>query len=69
MGFDYDIRKDIYQSIGQMNLKNLQRFHKNSIQNRNYSILVIGKEQNIDFNTLKSYGKLKTLTLEDIFNY
>jgi len=57
-GIDYDIRKDIYES-----------FFNEHIKGKNYDILVIGNKSRIDFNLLRSYGQVKELSLEEVFNY
>ena len=32
-------------------------------------MLVLGKKENLDMETLRKYGTVKELTLEDIFSY
>lgn len=66
---DYDIRKDIYSSIDQINMCDLQKFHKLNISNKNRSILVLGSLENIDLSILKQYGRVKYLSLKEIFGY
>ncbi|MFN3940944.1 MAG: M16 family metallopeptidase, partial [Chitinophagales bacterium] len=68
-GIDYDIRKDIYNQVQQMNLDDMEKFFNTHIADRNYTILVMGDRNKIDINFLKSLGEFKELTLEEIFGY
>ncbi len=68
-GIDYDIRKDIYAKIQNMSIDDFKGFFNNHISGKNYTFMVMGDRDNIDFNTLASIGKVKELTLEELFNY
>ena len=68
-GIDYDIRKDIYEQVQNFTLNDIGGFFDNHIKDKNYDILIVGNKNKIDFNLLKSYGKVHELTLEQVFNY
>lgn len=68
-GLDRDLRKDIYDAIPDMTMEDLKAFHKKYIQNGNYNIMVIGKKEGLDMASLKTYGPVTMLTLEDVFGY
>ncbi|HLF34508.1 MAG TPA: hypothetical protein VI583_09730, partial [Cyclobacteriaceae bacterium] len=67
-GITYDIRKDIYEKINDFTMEDLKVF-LNKYQGDNYTILVIGNRNAVDFNVLKKMGSYKEVTLEEIFNY
>ncbi|MEE2700384.1 MAG: insulinase family protein [Bacteroidota bacterium] len=69
MGIDYDIRKDVYAAIPDFKMEDLTDFHNEFIRNENYTIMVLGKKENLDLEVLKQFGKLKHLTLKDVFGY
>jgi len=69
MNRDYDINRDIYSSLEQMDMKELKLFFDNNIKGRNYTFCVIGNQNLVDHNKLKDIGQYQELTLEEIFGY
>jgi len=69
LGNDYDIRKDIYARVPMITFEELKSFEENHIKDKKYTILVIGKKENLDIKTLGKYGSVKFLELEEIFGY
>ncbi len=69
LGITHDIRKDIYTQTSGFNLDDIAEFHKQRIANRKYSIMVLGKLENLDMQTLEEYGKVTVLSLDEIFGY
>jgi predicted Zn-dependent peptidase len=67
-GITYDNRKDIYEEVKNFKMEDLREFlddHKTG----NFTMLVIGKKDEVDTNVLNKLGDYKELTLEEIFNY
>ncbi|MDQ3192932.1 MAG: insulinase family protein [Bacteroidota bacterium] len=69
LGLDYDIRKDIYNKTKTITLDDIEKFQKEQIKDKKYTLLVLGNKENLDIPTLEKYGKVKFLTLEEIFGY
>ena len=69
LDIDYDIRKPVYESIQTMELNDLQKYFDEHIKPANYSVLVIGKKDQIDFKYLNKIATVKELPLEEIFGY
>ena len=69
MGFQEDIRKNIFNEVRQMEFPVLQAFQEKYLKDRNYHILVLGKKDELDIDTLEKYGEIHYLTLEEIFGY
>ncbi|NVO01754.1 MAG: insulinase family protein [Bacteroidetes bacterium] len=69
LGLNYDIRKDIFNKIPNMQFSDLKTFQEKYLKNKKYSVLVLGNKKNLDIKTLEKYGKINYLTLEDIFGY
>ena len=69
MGLDHDIRKDVYEKIPSIGINEITAFQKNFVKGKPYTILVLGDDKMLDMNTLKKYGKVKTLSLTEVFGY
>lgn len=69
LGLDYDIRKDIYKNVVNLTFPEIKKFELDHLKNQKYTVLVIGKKENLDLKTLEKYGKLNFLTLQDVFGY
>ncbi|MCX8065179.1 MAG: insulinase family protein [Candidatus Hydrogenedentes bacterium] len=66
-GIDGDPRKDWYERIKQLELKDVIEFHKNKLQPKGYLISIMGPLQKIDMGELEKFGKILQLTVDDIF--
>lgn len=69
MGHDYDMRKDVFAQIPEMSFEDLKAFQEKYLKDQNYHILVLGKNDELDMETLEQYGEVQFLTLEEIFGY
>jgi predicted Zn-dependent peptidase len=69
LGLDHDIRRDIFSKVPDMSFEELKAFEEQHVKNKKYTILVIGKKEDLNINTLQKYGKVSFLTLEDVFGY
>ena len=69
LGLEKDIREDIYKEISTMTLDDVKAFQKNYVKDNHYTILVLGDKDKLDISTLEKYGKVKYLTLKEIFGY
>jgi predicted Zn-dependent peptidase len=68
-GIDYDIRKPIFETISTMSLSDVKRYFEEHIKPANYSVLLIGKRDKIDFKYLRTIADVHELTLEELFGY
>ena len=68
-GIDYDIRKDMYESIKNMTLQDLSTFFDQNVKGGEYTALVIGKKSDLDLNALKKMGDVKEMDIDYLFNY
>lgn len=69
LGLDYDVRKDIWQKIPSMTIKDVHDFFNRFVKNKKYTILIIGNRDKIDFDFLNKQGPVKELSLKEIFGY
>lgn len=69
LGLDHDIRRDIYNKVDDFSFADIEQFHHERFRDRQGIMMVLGSLRNLDMDTLKSYGKIEVLTLEEIFGY
>jgi zinc protease len=68
-GLDYDVRKDVYEKAQTMSLADIKKFQEENIRNGKFNTVIIANRNKINLNDLKKYGKVKELTLDEIFGY
>ena len=68
-GIDYDIRKNMYESIQNMTLEDMSAFFDKNVKGGEYTALVIGKKSDLDLNALKKMGDVKEMDIDYLFNY
>ncbi|MEO9485359.1 MAG: insulinase family protein [Ekhidna sp.] len=68
-GLDYDIRKDIYEQVKGMTFSDLSSFHEKYIKDKNYVTVLVGSRDKIDFESLKKYGEINEVQLDELFGY
>ena len=69
LGFDHDIRKDIYEKMETASMEDLILFFNTYIKDKHYAYLVVGNVNSMDKNVLKSLGEIKQVSLEELFGY
>ncbi|WP_237144649.1 M16 family metallopeptidase [Pontibacter pamirensis] len=69
LGLSHDIRQDVYQSTNSMTFDQLQEFQQKYIKAQPQAILVIGSKDKLNFKELEKYGKVKQLSLKELFGY
>ena len=61
--------QQLYTSLQGINLEQIRQFSKEKFQKRGRVYVILGSKEQIDMEALKKFGKVKELTLEDIFGY
>ncbi len=69
LGIDYDVRKDVFDKVSTMELADFEKYFNERVANKQYNYMIIGKKSTFDINYLNKLGKVKTLSLDEIFNY
>ncbi|MBQ9340144.1 MAG: insulinase family protein [Paludibacteraceae bacterium] len=69
LGWDHDMWEDIYREAQTLTLDDVLRFQKEHIAGRTFKYMVLANPDDLDFNYLKTLGKLKRLKTKDIFVY
>ncbi len=69
LGLDYDLRKDIYERVKEMDFQDLKSFHEKYIKDQPFVTILIGARDKINFKDLEKYGSVRELSLSEIFGY
>ena len=69
LGIHHDLKKDIFEKTPGLGLNELQKFHEQYVKGRKYSLVLIGKKDQINFDALKKFGKVVELKPEDVFPF
>ena len=69
MGWKEPLRKQNFQAYQKMKMADLVNFQRQYIKGQKKVYLILGKESEIDFNRLAKFGKIKKLTLDQVFGY
>ena len=69
MGLKEPLNKQNFAAFQKLTMNDLVNFQKQYIKGQKKSYLILGKESEIDFNRLSKFGKVKKLTLDEIFGY
>jgi predicted Zn-dependent peptidase len=68
-GLTEDIRKKMYAGIDKIGYDELKAFHTANLSHKPYTYCIVASEKKVTEETLKKYGEVKKLTLEEIFGY
>ena len=69
LGFNHDIRKDVYAEIQNLDLAKLTNFYNQKIKPISYNTAIIGKKENLDMAAISKMGEFVEVSLEEIFGY
>jgi predicted Zn-dependent peptidase len=69
LGLSYDDRKDVFEKVQTMSFSDIKNFQNQYVKGKTHTYLLLGNKEDIDFKAVKKWGKIKTLTLEEIFGY
>jgi predicted Zn-dependent peptidase len=69
LGIDYDYRKPVFEGIEKMTLSDVQDYFDQHVKPAQYSVLIIGKRDKLDFKYLNKIATVKELSLEELFGY
>lgn len=68
LGHSQDLRKPLYERLNDASGNDLSSFQQQYVKNRNYTLVVMGNKENIDFSLLEKYGPVTMLTEEMVFS-
>ena len=68
-GWDHDRFEDIYHEVQNLTLQDVQAFQQKHVANRTFRYFFLGNENEMPMDFLKERGKIRRLSVKDIFVY
>jgi len=68
-GMNYDSRKDTYDYIKTAKQDDLVNFFESKIKGNTYTLMIMGNKEDLDLESLKKYGAITEISLEELFGY
>ena len=69
LGYDTDSRKVVYEKALTMTLVDVKAFQEKYIKDVPYTYCILGDTKSLNQTDLRSFGTIKTLSLEELFGY
>ncbi|MBB6274207.1 putative Zn-dependent peptidase [Pedobacter cryoconitis] len=69
LGLDHDSRIDEYKGLQPLTFNDIKAFHANNVSNKPYNYCIVASDKKVKTEDMEKFGKLNTLTLEQIFGY
>lgn len=69
LGLDYDIRKDIYAEIPNLQFDDIQQFFDKNVKGKSYVYVVVGDKSEVNLKSLQKLGEVKEVRLDKLFGY
>jgi predicted Zn-dependent peptidase len=69
LGLKTDERIQVYNEVKNAGFKTLEKFFNEHIKNKKFTYCVLGNKADINMKDLESLGKVKELSLEEVFGY
>jgi hypothetical protein len=58
-GFDRDVRKDIYESLSNIKLTDVEQLHKSDLANKPYTYCIVASDKKVKSEDLGKIGEVK----------
>lgn len=69
LGYDSEKDEVIYNGLDQITINDLVNFHQKHISTNQYTIVIVGKVDELDLDGLKKFGKVAVLTVQQLYPY
>lgn len=69
MGIDYDWRKNVFDKLKTLEMKDIADFAAREVAPRTYEVFIAGDIKSLDREKLKRYGEVVELAPEQVFGY
>jgi predicted Zn-dependent peptidase len=69
LGYDYDSRMDVYKELKPTDFAAIKTFHDEKVANKPYTYLIVASDKKVKLEDMQKFGKVTTLTLEQLFGY
>jgi hypothetical protein len=69
LGIDHDSRIEEYKNLKGLNFGDIKAFHAANVANKPYNYCIVASDKKVKTEDMQKFGKLNTLSLEQIFGY
>jgi predicted Zn-dependent peptidase len=69
LGIDHDSRIEEYKNLKGLNFADIKAFHAANVANKPYNYCIVASDKKVKTEDMQKFGKLNTLSLEQIFGY
>jgi zinc protease len=69
LGIDYDVRKDVFETIKGSTLASFSADFKNKISNKTFTTLIMGDKSKLKLDDVKDFGHLEEVDIKTLFGY
>lgn len=69
LGIDQDLKARVFNELPGTTMDKLKAFHTQYIKGKKYHLALIGKKDRIDFASLRQFGPVTELKVEELFGY
>ena len=69
LGLKDDIRKQVYQNVDGITMKDIKAFHDKYLSKKTYTYVILASEKKLSKDDLQKIGDFKKLSLEELFGY
>ena len=69
LGLSEDPLSQLFEEVQTMTLNDVVTYQQANIKDRKYITCILGREADLDMQSLENWGKIIRLTQEDIFGY
>lgn len=69
LGLDYDINKNVYETVPSLTLQDIVNFEKEYMAKKPLRYVILGDEKELDMPFLEKIGTVKRVSTEEIFGY
>jgi predicted Zn-dependent peptidase len=69
LGIDHDSRLDEYNGMKPLTFSDIKAFHLANVANKPYTYCIVASDKKVKAEDMQKFGKLTTLSLEQIFGY
>ena len=69
LGLKDDIRKQVYQNVDGITMKDIKAFHDKYLSKKPYTYVILASEKKLSKDDLQKIGDFKKLSLEELFGY
>ena len=69
LGLTFDINRDVFEKVQGFTLQDVVDFQQKNVKGMDLRIMILGRESELDYASLKQYGPVRHVSTKEIFGY